>query len=67
MGGRGQRGNAHICVSSSVASLIHLPSTHLALSIACTHCSLGGNDIGDAGAQALAEALKTNTTLATLE
>ena len=68
MGGRGERGNALTCVSRTVPSPIHLlPPSLLALSIACTHCSLKRNAIGAAEAQALAEALKTNTALTTLE
>ncbi len=68
MGGRGERGNALTCVSSTVPSLIHLlPPSLLTLSIACTHCSLENNDVGDAGVEALVEALKTNTTLTTLK
>ena len=68
MGGRGERGDALTCVSSTVSSLIHLlPPSLLALSIACTHCSLGINRIWDVGALALAEALKTNATLTTLK
>ncbi len=68
MGGRGERGNALTRVPSTVPFLIHLlPTSLLALSIACTHRSLQGNSIGDAGAHALAEALKTNTTLTTLK
>jgi len=50
-------------------SFIHITTMPLTLSYhSLTHsvCSLEGNNIGDAGAKALAAALKENTTLTEL-